>query len=129
MPYKKKIVRKKRQYKRTPKNKSKITAKNKNIIKINLSGSGGGGSSSVIPIPYPSVASQMFPTTAPLNIYNTMSRNPVETEYKTENEKFQEQETVSRSSVSIQTEPITTNSIFTQIKRIPESISTQTKPI
>jgi adenine specific DNA methylase Mod len=30
----------------------------------------------------------MFPTTQPINIYNTMSRNPFETEYKTESEKW-----------------------------------------
>jgi len=73
---KKHYKKKKAQTKTTNKNKNK----NKNIIKINVSNQSGGGSST-IPIPYP-ISSQMFPTSQPLNIYNTMSRNPYDTEYK-----------------------------------------------
>ena len=97
MPYKKKvkIIRKKREYKKKTPKKQKITAKNKNIIKVNVSNSSGGGGSgtTTIPIPYPtSIGSGMFPTTQPVNIYNTMSRNPLEMEYKTESEKMKEQD-------------------------------------
>ena len=73
---KKHYKKKKAQTKTRNKNKNK----NKNIIKINVSNQSGGGSST-IPIPY-SISSQMFPTSQPLNIYNTMSRNPYDTEYK-----------------------------------------------
>ena len=97
MPYKKKvkIIRKEREYKKKTPKKQKITAKNKNIIKVNVSNSGGGsgGGTTTIPIPYPtSIGSGMFPTTQPVNIYNTMSRNPFEMEYKTESEKMKEQD-------------------------------------
>jgi hypothetical protein len=82
MPRKVKKQSKKRIYKKrkgTTVNKNK----NKNIIKINVStGGSGSGGSSVIPVPYPtSIGATMFPTTQPVNIYNTMSRNPFETEY------------------------------------------------
>ena len=94
MPRKVKKQSKKRIYKRrkaTTTNKNK----NKNIIKINVSntgGSAGGGGSSVIPIPYPtSIGSSMFPTTQPVNIYNTMSRNPFETEYNPPEKAFQQE--------------------------------------
>jgi hypothetical protein len=79
MPYHKKPYKKRKTTKHETKTKNKN--KNKNIIKINVSNqSGGGGGSSTIPIPYP-ISSQMFPTTQPVNIYNTMSRNPFQTEY------------------------------------------------
>ena len=83
MPIKAKKQSKKRIYRKrkgTTINKNK----NKNIIRINVSNSGAGssgGGSSTIPIPY-AISSQMFPTNQPLNIYNTMSRNPYDTEYK-----------------------------------------------
>jgi len=83
MPRKYKKQSKKRVYKKrksTPK-KNKITAKNKNIIKVNVSTGGGGGGSSVIPIayPYPSnISSGMNPISQPVNIYNTLGRNPYE---------------------------------------------------
>jgi hypothetical protein len=82
MPRKVKKQSKKRIYKKrkgTTVNKNK----NKNIIKINVStGGSGSGGSSVIPVPYPtSIGATMFPTQQPVNIYNTMSRNPFETEY------------------------------------------------
>jgi hypothetical protein len=80
MPKVKKPYKKRKTKKHEAKTKNKN--KNKNIIKINVSNqSGGGGGSSTIPIPYP-ISSQMFPTNQPLNIYNTMSRNPYDIEYK-----------------------------------------------
>jgi hypothetical protein len=79
MPRKYKKQSKKRVYKKrksTPK-KNKITAKNKNIIKVNVSTGGGDGSSgsSVIPIPYlANISSGMNPIIQPVNIYNTPVR-------------------------------------------------------
>ena len=93
MPRKVKKQSKKRIYKKrkgTTVNKNK----NKNIIKINVSTSGSdSGGSSAIPVPYPTyIGTTMFPTQQPVNIYNTMSRNPFEMEYKTESEKMKEQD-------------------------------------
>lgn len=157
MPYKKKvkIIRKKREYKKKTPKKQKITAKNKNIIKVNVSNSsgGGGGGTTTIPIPYPtSIGSGMFPTTQPVNIYNTMSRNPFEMEYKTESEKMKEQDPL-KIETPIQPEPQlldildmpTQSSIYSSMFPINEpaniyntmsrnpfqtkSIETQTEPI
>jgi hypothetical protein len=89
---KKQYKKENKKRKQEPKNKNKN--KNKNIIKINVSNSsgGGGGSSSIIPIPYASsIGSQMYPSSSPVNIYNTLARNPYSLEYKTENEKIKEQ--------------------------------------
>jgi len=110
MPRKYKKQSKKRVYKKrksTPK-KNKITAKNKNIIKVNVSTGGGGGSSgsSVIPIPYPAnISSGMNPI--PVNIYNTLGRNPYEPNYETLklNQEIQSQEPV-KIQTPIQPEPI-----------------------
>ena len=105
MPRKVKKQSKKRIYKKrkgTTVNKNK----NKNIIKINVSTSGGGSSgSSVIPVPYPtSIGATMFPTQQPVNIYNTMSRNPFETEYNPPEKAFQQEpETI---KVPYELEPI-----------------------
>ena len=91
--------------KQEPKNKNKN--KNKNIIKINVSNSsgGGGGSSSIIPIPYASsIGSQMYPSSSPVNIYNTLARNPYSLEYKNENEKIKEQNPTLSNSISTQTD-------------------------
>ena len=86
MPNHKKPHKNRKIKKHETKTKTKNKNKNKNIIKINVSNhSGGGGGSSSIPIPYP-ISSQMFPTTQPVNIFNTMSRNLFQTEY-TEPEK------------------------------------------
>ena len=107
MPRKYKKQSKKRVYKKrksTPK-KNKITAKNKNIIKVNVSTGGGGGGSSVIPIPYPSnISSGMNPI--PVNIYNTLGRNPYEPNYETLklNQEIQSQEPV-KIQTPIQPEP------------------------
>jgi hypothetical protein len=110
MPYKKKvkIIRKKREYKKKTPKKQKITAKNKNIIKVNVSTDGGGGSSgsSVIPIPYPAnISSGMNPI--PVNIYNTLARNAYEPNYETLklNQEIQSQEPV-KIQTPIQPEPI-----------------------
>jgi len=111
MPRKYKKQSKKRVYKKrksTPK-KNKITAKNKNIIKVNVSTGGGGGSSgsSVIPIPYPAnISSGMNPITSPVNIYNTLGRNPYEPNYETLklNQEIQSQEPV-KIQTPIQPEP------------------------
>jgi hypothetical protein len=90
MPKVKKPYKKRKTKKHEAKTKNKN--KNKNIIKINVSnqGSGGGSGSSTIPIPYP-ISSQMFPTNQPLNIYNTMSRNPYDTVYNPPEKVFQEE--------------------------------------
>jgi hypothetical protein len=80
----KKKISKKR--KSTPKKGSiSTTSKNKNIIRISLSGQGSGSSgSSVIPIPYASnISSTMNPLSQPVNIYNTLGRNPYEPNYET----------------------------------------------
>ena len=111
MPRKYKKQSKKRVYKKrksTPK-KNKITAKNKNIIKVNVSTGGGGGSSgsSVIPIPYPAnISSGMNPITQPVNIYNTLGRNPYEPNNETLkfNQEIQSQEPV-KIQTPIQPEP------------------------
>ena len=109
MPRKYKKQSKKRVYKKrksTPK-KNKITAKNKNIIKDNVSTGGGGGGSSVIPIAYPSnISSVMNPITQPVNIYNTLGRNPYEPNYETLklNQEIQSQEPV-KIQTPIQPEP------------------------
>jgi len=88
MPKKAKKQSKKRVYR---KRKSTTTNKNKNIIRINLTGGSGGGSTA-IPIPYPtSIGPQMFPTTQPVNIYNSMSKSPFDREYNPELKASQEQ--------------------------------------
>ena len=110
MPRKYKKQSKKRVYKKrksTPK-KNKITAKNKNIIKVNVSTGGGGDGSSVIPIPYPAnISSGMNPITSPVNIYNTLGRNPYEPNYETLklNQEIQSQEPI-KIQTPIQPEPI-----------------------
>jgi hypothetical protein len=128
---KKQYKKENKKRKQEPKNKNKN--KNKNIIKINVSNSsgGGGGSSSIIPIPYASsIGSQMYPSSSPVNIYNTLARNPYSLEYKTENEKIKEQNPTLSNSISTQTEPATTNSFLTQTEPIKtNSFFTQTEPI
>ena len=115
--------------KQEPKNKNKN--KNKNIIKINVSNSsgGGGGSSSIIPIPYASsIGSQMYPSSSPVNIYNTLARNPYSLEYKNENEKIKEQNPTLSNSILTQTEPATRNSISTQTDEFQPKIKPELQP-
>lgn len=91
MPRKSKKQSKKRVYKKR-KSTTSTTNKNKNIIRINVGGTGSSGGSSIIPLPYPSsVGTQMFPSTQPVNIYNSMSKSPFDREYNPELKASQEQ--------------------------------------
>ena len=83
--HKKRIVNKKKQ----TKNKNK----DKNIFKVNANTSTSDGLvSTSVPYPIYPVAQQMFPTITPSNVYNVFTKDPVKSNYKSQNENVRETE-------------------------------------